>query len=635
MRRGQVLCLGVALGVVAACGGDDSAGPPKGGNVSLDAGAAVHDSVTVAGKVLTATSHGVTYTLTIPAGAVKVPTLITMTPVTGIGSIHVTELVGAVDLQPQGLVLGRPAQLRIASPLAAPPGGNVGVAFNYEGDADTLALLLPADSGGVVTLAVPHFSGAGYAFGTIGMIDQFLPAPGTTTQPNEPFVDSMYELSLRSPRDFLAEQNLMRSWFTTLILPELQGAITETKLLEAISEFDYWRQVVTPGHLIPDDPLFAAERAQFSTAALPRLQEAISADNTTCRNQRDIEFANNVLYWQTVAEDLGLATEANALDRATVLGDLCIHVLITDSTYPNPVQPQQNASLDLLAGLKYGSDPSLDNMRFIWRLDIAGSTADGTVQGPSAADGSFTHVITPSGQGALVVTVSACLFAAEVPYADVCARGDLVRNFECAIVHAGDITIHDSIDVAQARNIREIQGRLVIQNSADLVMNFPCLRNVVQVTALGSGPGILNLSALDAVQGIPAQGLCCGSIDLQGTGLRLVSLPVLTAVGQNLGIRNSPQLTTILLGAPHVVETMAITGNAALTSLTIGAAHIDQTLSLSNNDALTSLGGISSTVVVGQILAIEGNAGFTDADATAFADRIGFHGTRFIDTNGP
>lgn len=91
-----------------------------------------------------------------------------------------------------------------------------------------------------------------------------------------------------------------------------------------------------------------------------------------------------------------------------------------------------------------------------------------------------------------------------------------------------------------------------------------------------------------------------------------------------------------MIGAPHVAEVLAISGNSALTSLTLGPAHVDQTLVLSNNDALRGLGGVSTGIVIGQILAIEGNAGFTDADAQAFLASLASQPpTVFIDTNGP
>ena len=489
----RALAAGILL---ASCAGDQS-GPSGGGNkVAQDGRAAVRESVTVAGATLTATSHGVTYTLTIPAGAVKVPTPVTMTPVTAIEGLPVTLLVGAVDLQPQGLVLGKPATLRIAVPHAQ-PAGTVLVGFGYEGDADSVAALLPVDSAAAITLSIHHFSGGGAAFATFGQIQTLAPASPSTLGLTQDFVDSMFNLTLKDPREFLAEQNLMRAWFATVVLPAIQNAGSDVALLFAMSEYNFWRVVVTPGHLIPDDPLFAPERDQFAQAALPKLQEAVALNNDVCKANRDIDFANNVLYWQSVAEDLGLATVANGLDREGVLTGLCIHVRITDSTYPSQIQPQQTGSLNLLAGLQYGVQPNLDNMRFTWRLDVTGSTADGTVQGLSAADGSFTQTIAPSGQGSLVVTITACLNAAEVPYADVCATGNLVRNFSCGIVHAGDITITDSIDLALAQNIKEIQGRLVIQNSRELAMNFSCLQKVQSLAAQASGPGILNLSARD------------------------------------------------------------------------------------------------------------------------------------------
>jgi hypothetical protein len=620
----------VAASVIAGCSNSDSQGPGGGGGkVTLDAQAAVHDSVTVAGKVLTATSHGVTYTLSIPAGALKVPTVITMTPVTGIEDLGVTQLVGAVDLQPQGLVLGKAATLRITVGHSAPAGTTL-AGFSFEGDAEALALLLPFDSAGAIALSVRHFSGGGAAFANLGQIETF--APHNHGQgSSQTYVDSLAVLQLFSPRDFLGEQNVMRAWFANAILPALQQASSDVALLFAVSEYDFWRSQRTPGHLIPDDPLFANERAQFAQAALAKLQQAIADNNTVCVADRDISFANNVLYWQTVADDLGLDTLATGLDRDTVLDGLCIHVLITDSTYPNPVQPQQTASLDLLAGLQYGNQPGLDNMRFTWRLDIAGSTADGTVQGLSAADGSFTHVIAPTGQGSLVVAIEACLNAAEVPYADVCATGNLVRNFACGIVRTGDITLQDTTDIRLAKDLSELHGQLTVLVGNNTVIDLPCLAKVEGLAVTAGNGSLLHLPNLTTVSSATG-----GTLTISNTGLGLIDLPALQEVGEQVAIRNNAMLTDLVLGGVHVRQTMAITGNPALTSLFIAPAHVDETLSLSNNDALPNLDGVSTALVVTQILAIEGNAGFTDDYARAFAASLASQPqTLFIDSNGP
>jgi hypothetical protein len=631
MRRPILTTTGLIVAALVACSSSDHQGPGGGGSrVTLDAQAAVHDSVTAAGKVLTATSHGVSYTLTIPAGAVKVPTVITMTPVTAIDHSGLTQLVGAVDLQPQGLVLGKVATLRIAVGHSAPAGTAL-VGFGFEGDADSLSLLLPTDSAGAITVAIQHFSGGGAAFATLGQIQLFAPSRPLTGL-RETYVDSMFELTLRDPREFLAEQELMRAWFTGVVLPAMQNAANDVALLFALSEYDLWRSTQTAGHLIPDDPLFAPERNLFAQAALPKLQQAIADNNAVCVAQKDISFANNVLYWQTVAAGLGIDSLSTGLDRATVLAQLCIQVLITDTTYPDPATPGQAATLDLLAGLKFGIDPLLFDQLFAWRLDIAGSTADGTVQGLSDPVGGFQRAITPSGQGSLVVAVSACLFAAEVPYSDVCGAVNVTRNFSCNVVRTGDITLQDTTDIRLAKDLKELHGQLTILTGSNTVIDLPCLVSVEGLDVSTGVGSLLHLPALSTVSA-PAGG---GALHISNTGLGLIDLPALQEVGEQVAIQNNAMLTDLALGAVHVGQTMAITGNSSLTALSLGSAHIGETLAISDNDALTSLDGVSLGIIVDQILAIEGNAGFTDDYARAFAASLASHPpTLFIDTNGP
>jgi hypothetical protein len=416
------LALAAAL---AACSGDHS-GPAGGGaNVTLDNQAAVHDSVTVAGRVLTATSHGVTYTLTIPAGAVSVPTTITLTPVLGIESLHVTQLLGAVDLQPQGLVLGKAATLRIAV-LHSAPAGTALVGFGYEGDGDSLALRLPADSGSAILLPIQHFSGGGAAFATFSQIQTMAPRHALNNR-NQGYVDSLALLALHDPREFLAEYDLMRAWFSGVVLPAIQNAGTDIQLLFALSEYEFWNSVGTPANIRPNDPLLQAQRDSFASAALPKLQQAVSANNAECSAGHDPGFANNVLYWQTVASDLGLATAPNGLDRASVLAGLCIQVAFLSVAYPDPAVVGQPHSLDLEAELRFPSDGSLLIQPFSFEVTLSGAQQAGPITGLSDPLGNFTAVVTPD-QAVLTIAARACLFSALVPYDDICATTNLIRG---------------------------------------------------------------------------------------------------------------------------------------------------------------------------------------------------------------
>lgn len=416
--------IGTSLAALAC--GSDSGGPGGGsaGNVGLDHAAAVHDSISANGATLTTTSHGVTYTLTIPAGAVQTPTEVTMTPVTGIDTLPLEQLVGAVDLQPQGLVLGKAATLRIAVPHSAGPGLGL-VGFDYEGDGEDLKALLPVDSTGSITLSIRHFSGAGAAYATLGQIQLFAPSgPGNESQT---YINRLLALVSLDPRDFLGEYTVMRAWFDSVIAPGVENAPNDVALLAAVSEYNFWRQIQTPSNLVPDDPVLAPERARMAQLALPVLQLAASENNTRCSDLKDLSFANNVLYWQTVAHDLGVDTVGSGLDRATILAGLCIQVALLDISYPDPPVVGQPHSLDAEAELRFPSDGSLLVQPFSFTITPSGFQQAGPITGFSDALGNFTTVLTPT-RATVSIGISACLFTPVVPYLDVCASTGLVRG---------------------------------------------------------------------------------------------------------------------------------------------------------------------------------------------------------------
>jgi hypothetical protein len=534
--------------IVMGCSGDGGGGPGANGRVQLDNRAAVHDSITVTGGTLTTVSHGVSYTLTIPAGALETPQRITMTPVTDIDGLGVTQFVGAVDLEPQGLVLGRVATLKITVPHS-PPAGTALMGFGFEGDADALSVLLPVDSAGAIRIAIRHFSGGGAAFATLGEIQGFAPR-GPNTE-NVPYLVDLMALQFASPRDFAGEITLMRAWFDSVVSPKIESAASDVALLRAMSEYDFWRSTQTPANLIPDDPLFLPERARFATAALPRLVAALADNNDRCQQDHDITFANNVLFWQTTAHDLGLDTAGSGLDRASVLAGLCVQVALLRVDYPNPPVVGQPHSLDLEAELRFPSDGFLLIQPFSFEVSLTGAQQAGPITGFSDNLGNFTAVVTPA-QSVLTIDIKACLFSALVPYADVCTTGGLVRGAtDLTGTWTGRLRLADALAISQLPiefQITQIQnaitgtftvpatgapfGSISATLSNDTLFNFtldeggPCGTRVInglgrvvngeiRVPAL-TGPACAGSTLADLVvtraSGTPVDGLYTGSV---------------------------------------------------------------------------------------------------------------------------
>jgi hypothetical protein len=118
------------------------------------------------GSVVATAANGTTYTLTIPRGALRRPTAITLTPVTALtGLPRPVELVAAVHGAPEGLRFALPAKLTITLPQ--PPSGVLlglvlpddGATFQVVNAAHTAAATLTARVEHFSTVAIPHLTG--------------------------------------------------------------------------------------------------------------------------------------------------------------------------------------------------------------------------------------------------------------------------------------------------------------------------------------------------------------------------------------------------------------------------------------------------------------------------------------------
>ncbi len=101
------------------------------------------------GALKITTPDNITFELIIPPGALEESTYIQLIPVETIDGLPFTGgLTGAVRIEPDGLLLDRPATLRITRPDSAPlPEGMVQVAFGFDGSGQEFHLqpLGPAD----------------------------------------------------------------------------------------------------------------------------------------------------------------------------------------------------------------------------------------------------------------------------------------------------------------------------------------------------------------------------------------------------------------------------------------------------------------------------------------------------------
>ena len=116
------------------------------------------------GSLRVADAKGNQFTLTIPAGALLDQTPITMTAVSSATGLPGSGLIAGVQLEPDGLPLMAPAQLKID--LAAPlPSGSHAIGWRGQSPGIYINPVLPDPKS--LTLTLVHFSGAGMGSGDL------------------------------------------------------------------------------------------------------------------------------------------------------------------------------------------------------------------------------------------------------------------------------------------------------------------------------------------------------------------------------------------------------------------------------------------------------------------------------------
>ena len=104
------------------------------------------------GTISVSAPDGINYQLIFPAGALEETTSITLTPIESIDDLPLENFLGAVDIQPAGLVLEVPARLTIDFPEAIDvPEGMVTMNFAYTGSGSDFHFVPYLEGGGLAS----------------------------------------------------------------------------------------------------------------------------------------------------------------------------------------------------------------------------------------------------------------------------------------------------------------------------------------------------------------------------------------------------------------------------------------------------------------------------------------------------
>lgn len=414
--------------------------PPS---LQLETARTVSGEIGRAGGTLETTSTaGIRYRVEVPPLALLEPTTISMTPVAGLGNAPFVSLVGAVRFAPNGLRFLQPATLTIELPGAPDPTRLTGLAFADDGSGFTLQP--HTASGAAITLLVPHFSGVGA--GNLAE-DAFVPPP----EEDDPNVIAVFALAEENSKpggpDVDALITILRRWYQDGIRPGLQAAAEDpsTSLHNALSDWRFWLSMLIGWSAGMNAQILEALGAEIDEArdlAATALGSRISDSNAECIGASDWVLGLPAFGLQSLAEEYGLATQDNGLDRDSFLESFCFQVGYALAELPETIEPDEAVALQIKAGLKYAGGPVED---FTAPLRTA-VTATGASVDPAALklgdDGTGTVIVTPTG-GGFTITLHTCLDidtqpASMLQPSSICADTTLTHGPQGTVVYEND-----------------------------------------------------------------------------------------------------------------------------------------------------------------------------------------------------
>ena len=324
-----------------------------------------------AGGTIIAQANGITYTLTIPAGALVADEAIVITPVAALTGLPLDRLLGAIHFAPEGLQFGKPAILTIG---VAPTTNTRGLAgFFAAGNGENLHLVPTYTSTGEIEIVVPHFTVAGAGTGS--------PAAISAVSCQHPTLECTYTNQLAqaaqqaiqtacgtgcaTPNDLAAHESaieaafepsevaLLHEWFGKVLdMLQTTGVADDAGLTNAGRQFNAWHGWVEAypcgGSECRDVPELAADEAQGTTALGAAYVAAFRrAHDVLCSDHRVLDLLAEV-------DELSLFGEGGLPDDQTATEDQFACQVVITGRLPATAHFGDNVSVDVTVGLRTG-----------------------------------------------------------------------------------------------------------------------------------------------------------------------------------------------------------------------------------------------------------------------------------------
>jgi len=278
------------------------------------------------GVIETTSSTGTKYKFAIPKNAVlqNDSVRITITPIINVKNLpQHKKFLAAVQFEPEGLALLKPAILTIIFPEAVPQDSLV--SFSYQGAGNDFHLIPIAHKDSIlspiqsISLSILHFSGVIVGLGTLSDCAN----QGYPTNPESiyeqgiacVFNDAASKTGHITPDDINQLHNILIAWFDQLVLPKLNSATNLNELKDIIKN-SFLRWMVDANEcsfILPDDFL-----EQFNSAGVPikaLLEKDLSKLNIDCSNETDpcklIQYFKEYQEWQSINQSFFQAVNIN------------------------------------------------------------------------------------------------------------------------------------------------------------------------------------------------------------------------------------------------------------------------------------------------------------------------------------